>query len=169
VTVLRIVQHASFSIVTWQRIDEILAGASLALFHARSPAWARALPPMLPLLLFPLLLATAHEAGGALAYLRPYVAAAMVGSSIYAAPGFLRRWSGSRTARYIADVSFALYVFHGMLVATWLGTGDTLVRYAKRPLLFAATFALAHLSTYRFEHPMIGWGKRIEKRRAALA
>ena len=132
--------------------------------HARAPHGTAALPRVLPLLLLPLLLASGHEASGALMYLRPYLAAATVGSSIYAAPGWLRASFGSAPARYVAEVSYAVYVFHAMFAATWLGSGDTPVRYAKRPLLFAATFAAAHLSTFRFERPMIELGKRVERR-----
>ncbi|MGK6321945.1 hypothetical protein ACMGDM_02540 [Sphingomonas sp. DT-51] len=119
---------------------------------------------MLPLALLPLVLASAHEASGALMYLRPYLAAAAIGCSIYAAPAWLERLFGSAPARYVAEVSYAVYVFHAMFAATWLGSGDTLIRYAKRPLLFAATFAAAHLSTFRFERPMIECGKRVERR-----
>ena len=166
VTIVRILQGAVISIYTWQRIDEILAGATLALLHARFGDRARAWPTWLPLAFFALTLAAAHADTGALGYIRPYAAAAAVGTSIVAAPAWLRALFASRPARYVADVSYALYVFHELFNATWLGTGDTLVRYAKRPLLFAATFAAAHLSTTRLEHPMIALGKRVERRRA---
>ena len=43
---------------------------------------------------------------------------------------------------------------------TWLGSGDKLVKYAKRPLLLALTFGLAHLSTFRFEQPCVQLAKR---------
>jgi peptidoglycan/LPS O-acetylase OafA/YrhL len=164
VTLTRMVQQAPISIFTWQRVDEILAGATLALLHARAPRWTASLPRVLPLLLLPLLLASGHEGTGALMYLRPYLAAATVGTSIYAAPAWLRAAFGSAPARYVAEVSYAVYVFHAMFAASWLGSGDTLVRYAKRPLLFAATFAAAHVSTFRFERPMIELGKRVERR-----
>jgi peptidoglycan/LPS O-acetylase OafA/YrhL len=35
---------------------------------------------------------------------------------------------------------------------------------AKRPLLFAATFALAHASTFWFEQPCIAYARRLTKR-----
>ncbi|TCP33060.1 acyltransferase [Sphingomonas sp. BK235] len=163
VTATRVVQHAPISIFTWQRIDEILAGATLALVHAHAPRWTERLPALLPLLLLPLVVAAAHEASGALQYARPYLAAAAVGCSIYAAPAWMRRLFGSAPARYVAEVSYAVYVFHVMFAATWLGSGGTVIRYAKRPLLFAAVFAAAHLSTFRFERPMIERGKRLER------
>jgi peptidoglycan/LPS O-acetylase OafA/YrhL len=163
ITALRVAQGATISIYTWQRVDEILAGATLALFHARSPAWTARLPAWLPLALLPVLFASAHDAGGALAYLRPYLAAAAVGTSLYAAPDWMRRAFASAPARYVAEISYALYVFHAMFAATWLGSGNTLVKYAKRPLLLGLTFAAAHLSTFRFERPMIALGKRFER------
>jgi len=36
-----------------------------------------------------------------------------------------------------------------------------LIRYAKRPLLFAAVFAAAHASTFWYEHRWIALGKRL--------
>ena len=48
---------------------------------------------------------------------------------------------------------------------TWLGSGDRLVKYAKRPLLFALTFALAHVSTFHYEARWIALGKRLTARR----
>ncbi|WP_310101794.1 acyltransferase [Sphingomonas sp. BE138] len=166
VTIVRILQGAVISIYTWQRVDEILAGATLALLVGRFGDRERAWPQWLPLMLFVLTLASAHADTGALGYLRPYFAAAAVGTSIVAAPAWLRDAFASRPARYVADISYALYVFHELFNATWLGSGDKAIRYAKRPLLFAATFAAAHLSTTRLEHPMIALGKRIERRRA---
>ena len=34
----------------------------------------------------------------------------------------------------------------------------------KRPLLFAATFALAHVSTFYFEQRLIEFGKRLSRK-----
>jgi peptidoglycan/LPS O-acetylase OafA/YrhL len=55
---------------------------------------------------------------------------------------------------YIAEISYALYIIHGVLSYTWLGSGDKLVKYLKRPLLFGVTFVLAHFSTRYFEQPI---------------
>jgi hypothetical protein len=41
---------------------------------------------------------------------------------------------------YLAKLSYALYVIHGGLTSTWLGSGDTLVKYLKRPLLLAEVY-----------------------------
>jgi peptidoglycan/LPS O-acetylase OafA/YrhL len=77
------------------------------------------------------------------------------------AAGFrLQRLLSSRTLRYIAEISFALYVFHGCLRASWLDTGDKVVKYAKRPLLLGVAWLFAHLSSRYYEAYFIGLGKR---------
>ncbi|WP_043830662.1 acyltransferase family protein [Muricoccus aerilatus] len=166
VTAHRIAWGAHLDFVTWRRVDEILAGCTLALLHG---GWlgerpARWLGRLNPHLLMPLLLASAHAEAGALNYLRPYIAMALVGSTLYAAPRHLARVLEARSMAYVAQVSFALYVIHGMLMSSWLGTGDKLVKYAKRPLLIAASFALAHLSTFGFENRFIALGHRFASR-----
>lgn len=166
VTLLRVLAGAEESILTWLRADDILAGATMALLCSRPGAVAvmRRLPPWLPVLLLVLLLAVTGQRAGPLNYLRSYVAAAAIGISIYSAPAPMRRLLCSRPAAYVAAISYALYVFHGMLDATWLGAGDRFAKYLKRPLLFAATWAAAHLSTFYFERPLIEAGKRIGRR-----
>jgi peptidoglycan/LPS O-acetylase OafA/YrhL len=163
VTGLRIWTGAEESITTWLRADDILAGATMALLCSRPGAVAlmRRLPPWLPVLLLVLVLVMTGQRAGPLNYLRSYVAAAAIGISIYSAPASMRRLLCSRPAAYIAAISYALYVFHMMFDATWLGAGDRLAKYLKRPLLFAATWAAAHISTYYFERPLIAAGKRI--------
>ncbi len=80
----------------------------------------------------------------------------------------LLSWSGknakSRILGYIATISFALYVIHGSLRHTWLGTGDTLEKYAKRPILLGLTFALAHISTFSMESRFIKLSKNLAAR-----
>lgn len=165
VTAARIWAGEPMSIVTWHRLDEILAGAILALLMARwgdAPVLAR-LPRWTPLALALLLLASASPFFPALNYARPYLSAAMVGTSLHAAPGWMRRlWSG-RAARYVAEISYALYVVHGALLDTWLGGAgvSTGQRYLRRPLLIAACFLLAHLSTFHYERHWIAMGRRL--------
>ena len=48
---------------------------------------------------------------------------------------------------------------------TWLGTGDALDKYLKRPVLIGLTFLLAHISTYKFEQPCIAYAKRLTSSR----
>ncbi len=166
VTGLRIFQGAEMSIVTWQRVDEILAGGTIALLATSSTIVTRVrrLPASTPLVLLPLVFLSAHPEAAALNYARPYLAAATVGISLYVAPKPMIQLFQSRQAIYIAQISYALYVVHGILAAGWLGSGERLLKYAKRPLLVLATFGLAHLSTFYFESRMISLGKLAAKR-----
>ena len=173
ITGMRIFAGETISIVTWHRVDEILAGATLALVLAAAgvPGRKIALPRWLPILLGGCLLASAHPALPWLGYCRPYFAAAMVGCSIVASPAWLRRALESAPARYVAEISYALYVVHAMLSATWLGSGNgsMLQKYALRPVLIAATWGLAHLSTFHFERRWIALGKRLADDREPVA
>ena len=166
VTGLRIAADTYVSIVTWLRIDEILSGATLALAYGgwfgRWPM--RILARISPYILLPLLLASCSGMAGPLDYARPYIAAAMVGASLANAPRLLAWIFETRWAGYVATVSYALYIIHGVLRMTWLGEGDGVEKYLKRPLLFAATFALAHASTFWFEQPCIALAKRLTSR-----
>jgi peptidoglycan/LPS O-acetylase OafA/YrhL len=65
-----------------------------------------------------------------------------------------------RELRYIAEISFALYVIHPLLAYTWLGGGEGWQKYLRRPLLFAALFGLAHVSTFQYERRWTVWAKR---------
>jgi peptidoglycan/LPS O-acetylase OafA/YrhL len=152
------------------RVDEILAGCTLALIRSkggeRLQAWIGALDPGL---LFVALVAVSHRSLAQLDHLRPYVALLLVGSTLFAeAPRWYRPILRHRTLAFLAGISYALYVFHGGLRETWLGSGDTLERYLKRPLLLAATFGLAYLSTRHYERHWIRLGRRWGEDRARL-
>ncbi|MGB3739262.1 MAG: acyltransferase [Pontixanthobacter sp.] len=153
VTLARIVAGETISIVTWHRIDEILAGATLALVYfgvlgdgikrrlAGTPLWAAVV----------LAIVCTWLIDSPLAYARPYAVALMVGVTLYHVPNWLEKILSSKPAAYIAQISYALYVFHVMFGATWLGSGDTFEKYAKRPVLALVTWGAAHLSTFHFE------------------
>lgn len=164
VTAARVAAGQPISIVTWHRVDEILSGATLALIVARYPVarFKAVVPAGATMALLALLFASAHPASGPLAYLRPYFSAAAIGASLYAAPRLMQAVWLSAPARYIAGISYAIYVIHGVLTATWLGgeNASTLERYARRPLLIAATWLLAHVSTRTWERWWIEWGRR---------
>lgn len=163
VTGLRVATGSTLDIATPLRVDEILAGGCLALAYAgRYGAWpARLLSRLSAWAVLPLFAATADPWWPWANYLRPYLAATLVGSTLYAPPPTLRRLFEAAWVGWVATISYALYIFHGALAATWLGQGGHDTRYIKRPLLLAATFLLAHLSTYRFERPLIGWARRL--------
>lgn len=168
ITAHRLQAETPVDIVTWRRADEILAGATLALAlsHAKaslvlSRAWGNT-PAFL--LLFGMLLLSSHPSLEALNYARPYFAAALVGCSLHLSDFPGKVILKSPPMLYVAAISYALYVVHQILQYTWLGEGsDRLEIYAKRVPLFIALFALAHVSTFYFERPLIEAGKRFSR------
>lgn len=167
ITALRIWSGTPIDIVTWRRADEILAGGILALLHAGSlrTQMSSVLSRVNVYAVFGVLAVCSHPRFEWFNYARPYVAAVLVGSTLNARSSGFTKLLKSRVLAYIATISYALYIIHHLLAFTWLGTGETKIeKYAKRPLLFAATFALAHLSTFQFERPLIGIGKRLSNR-----
>ncbi len=166
VTLLRVADHKLMVINTPYRVDEILAGCCLALWNRKFPERLAALLPGMPAWpLLILLVMSAHGASQGLNYLRPYVAMLMIGITLSATTiNWEQRALRSRLMLYLATVSYALYVIHGGLRWTVLGTGDTLVKYMKRPLLLAATFALAHVSTFHYERIFNDLGRKWTER-----
>jgi peptidoglycan/LPS O-acetylase OafA/YrhL len=166
-TLLRVTDGVYASSISYYRIDEILAGCTLALiYHKRLDPrlleWMKKVPQWFLLLL---LLASCHEQGGALNYLRPYFAALLVGATVVNPDHRLARLLDNRVLVYLATVSYALYVIHPLLAyGTWLGTGDTIVKYLKRPLLFVVLFVLAHLSTFYYEQWWNNSGRSLAKK-----
>jgi peptidoglycan/LPS O-acetylase OafA/YrhL len=166
ITTARIIFGVHTSIVTWWRVDEILAGGCLALIFASGALdQISARSSRLALLLgAPLLIASASPLSGPLNCGRPYLAALLIGSTLgkrnHAALNFL----GSHALAYLAEISYALYVIHPLTYAGWLGEGDVAIRYAKRIGSFLATFLLAHISTRYFEKYWIAIGHRIASR-----
>lgn len=165
VTMYRMWAGAHIDIVTIRRVDEILAGCVLALLYSRQAGrrFFIANAKWSPYVLLLCLAVSSHPSGTWMNYARPYFAALLVGGSILGAgyAPWLDSMLKSRVLRYCALVSYALYVFHGALRETWLGTGEGFVKYAKRPLLFVVTFGLAHISSFYYEVYFINLGKRL--------
>ena len=175
VTAHRIAESALVDIVTWRRVDEILAGAMLCMaFEGKlGPAAKRLIGGLNAYLMILLLAVCSHPAAGFMNYARPYAAAALVGVTLFNPPLALTRLLRTRTLAYIATISYALYVIHHLLVFTWFGDGSKTAVYLKRPLLFAVTFGLAHLSSFHFERWWMAVGRRLtvflQRRRAPKA
>jgi peptidoglycan/LPS O-acetylase OafA/YrhL len=162
-TALRVVNGVPLSTISYYRVDEILAGSTLALiYHGRMGEWLRQRIAALPLWpLLALLCLSCLKQSDWVNYFRPYLAAATVGVTLLNARTALSAALNSRLLAYIAGISYALYVIHPILAASWLGSGGLLEKYAKRPLLFVVLFALAHLSTYYYERRWIAFGKKL--------
>lgn len=161
VTAYRVLNGVEVAINTYYRVDEILAGSILLFsvtgrYSAQVKRFLVWLNPIVPLVL---LLISSHEMGDWFRYLRPYFAALLVGSTLYKEVGFWIDFLGLKVLAYLAITSYALYVIHPFLVHTWLGEGDTIEKYLKRPLLFVVLFILAHLSTFYYEKFFINWAR----------
>lgn len=165
VTAARILNGEQISIVTYYRVDEILVGACLALIcEQRLGSWfPQFLGRVNPIVLLVLLLICCHPHTGAANYFRPYVAALLVGSTIYQTKTWLTRGFMHPSLTYIAAISYALYVIHPLTFEGWLGSDEQFSKYFKRPVSFLLTFGLAHLSTFYYEKPWIRLGKRLTK------
>lgn len=170
-TAYRISQGAVDGSVTWVRGDDILAGAVLVLLlngSARervrnflaAPLW----PWVLPLMLYAA--CVLPEGGNPLNYFRSYFAAIWVGSLLCQPAASPTRWLSHSRWAWLAAVSYAVYILHVPLSATWLGSGDLLEKYVKRPLLLAVVLVLAHLSTFHFERFFTRWARDYGERAA---
>jgi peptidoglycan/LPS O-acetylase OafA/YrhL len=163
ITALRVFDQSYIDIRTHLRVDEILAGGVVAiLFYYKFLNLKASVWMFIAAVLFWAISCRA----GSLQYLRPYGSASVLAITICLGEGIILRLLSSRPARYVADVSFALYVIHPLTIYDWMNQGTTFERYAiKRPISFAATFLLAHLSTFYWERRWIEWGKSITRRR----
>ena len=171
VTLYRVMNEVHVAINTYYRIDEILAGCILALiYHGKLGNTLVRFPQQLgiaQILLFLLFIVSSHPEAGFMNYLRPYFAAAMVGSTLFNNQTYVAQLLNNRLLFYIATISYALYVVHPLLEQSWLGSGDTLEKYLKRPLLFAAVFITAHISTFYYEKWWIAFGKTFSRKIAS--
>lgn len=168
ITSLRIYANQPISIVTWYRVDEIFIGGCVALAWGSQIVSSRTFKfhPYLAVALLVGLLIVSLPQLSPLGYLRPYVAGATVFVSLFAFPeGLYRLWTG-RTAKYIAQISYAVYVFHGMLNATPLGGHDVskMEKYLLRVPLALSTLALSHISTFYYEKKATALGNNLVKR-----
>ncbi len=148
---------------THERGDEILAGVTLALIYLDQLGpvgrtmrrWLATVPLAVFLVAF---LVTCHPASGWLQYFRPYLGAAVVGHTLFAT-GKRFTLLTSQPMRYIAEISYALYVIHPLCRFGWFGSGTVVAKYLKRPLTLLLIFGLAHLSTFYYERHWIALGK----------
>lgn len=152
VTGLRIDQGAYIEIKTHLRVDEILAGACVATLYRKEWLGRFATGPMVlgAAVLFWFAASSPHSAW--LQYLRPYASAGLLACIIVYQGVVVPRILSSSPMRYVAAISYALYVIHPATIQGWMNQGTAFERYIlKRPISFLLTFGLAHLSTYYWE------------------
>ena len=150
ITMIRIDAGATVNINTHFRVDEILAGACVALLYPDGES--RLNSRLLTLGAILLWVASSSPFAGWLQYLRPYASAFLIFLMLKQAPSQLRTFLTSKPMLYIAAISYALYVIHHGLLPGWWSEGSIYERYLfKRPLSFVIIFALAHLSTFYWE------------------
>lgn len=172
VTVSRVLRGAVLLIGTFDRVDEILAGATLALilFDRRRATGSIAIVWLAAACFVLLLLCSqfwVRTQFPALAYLRPYIAASLVALSFSFPQGIVRDLLSSAILRYISRISYALYIIHPLTYSGWLGSGDVVTRYSKRIVSVIISFASAHVISRYFERPLTDIGHRLAKRYSA--
>jgi len=170
ITAIRISQHSYINIETHLRADEILAGACLAtIFHV---SWIGRM--RFAAVLFcgaaALWFLSASPFTGWLQYTRPYATAFLLAAALCLPNTRPSQVLSSGPLRYIATISYALYVVHPLTIHGWWNDGGPLVRYLlKRPISFAMTFATAHFATFYWEQTWIRAARQmIQKRRDML-
>jgi peptidoglycan/LPS O-acetylase OafA/YrhL len=164
----RLLDSPSGGIQTHARVDEILSGALLALVWLGrfGPHPARMIARVPPLVLLGLLVLACHPQTPAMHGARGLFAAMLMGRALFAEDPSRWRWLAAKPLRYVAEISYALYVFHPLSMHGWLGSDSSpILKYLKRVLCFAITFAAAHLSTRYFERHFINLAKRMTARR----
>lgn len=157
-TIQRIYFHVDGTSFTLYRIDDILAGATLAIVLYFKPKPLDCRQATADIICFVglilLLLGSLHEpyiGENWLSYMRPYSAGLVAYILITKPNKYIETFLSHRYLKYLATISYALYIWHLPLAATWLGSGDILEKYAKRPFLFLVLFFVAHCSTFYFE------------------
>ncbi len=164
VTLFRVSQDVLIAINTYYRLDEILAGGWLALFfnyNKKTDFFNKSGFSLgYYIFIFILFILSCHPDTGFMNYFRPYLAAILVGSTLYDNKSLLISILKNKYLAYLATISYALYVIHGGLRYTWLADGETFERYIKRPLFFLVLFITAHISTFYYEYKCILLGKR---------
>jgi peptidoglycan/LPS O-acetylase OafA/YrhL len=166
ITALRINAGAYVALQTHLRGDEILAGACLATLYQKSWSGYVRYPILLMITASVLWFISSSPYSGWCQYLRPYATVSLLAVTLCLGNTVLVTILASRPMRYIAATSYALYVIHPVTVHGWWNEGSVFDRYVlKRPLSFAMTFALAHLSSFYWERPWLQAGKHWIKRR----
>ena len=158
ITGIRVYCGATINILTHLRVDEILIGSCIALlFDKRAfniPVWLFGLTSFTTVL-------CCLQQFYIPQFLRPYATGLMLLSALSISEASTTYDAlSSRILRYIAKISYALYIIHGGVFGL-LETDNKIVKYlVVRPIGLGVTFALAHLSTFHWEQKWIDIAKR---------
>lgn len=170
VLMFRVEAEVFANINTHFRVDEILSGGMLALawLNRDNPKIAKVMAA-LPYLFWPILILwvlSCTPFSGPWGYARAYMSALLIGSVLGMSGRWQNRFLGTKVMAYIATISFALYVWHSPFRHGWFDSGSDIERYLiKRPLGLACVVALAHLSTFYYEQPILKAARRINFKR----
>ena len=124
VTLLRMFEGATIDIKTHLRVDEILSGACVALLYEYGLLKWKLGPRSFAIAVFFWFVASEPYSGW-LQYVRPYSSAMVLATTLTLREGLLFSILASRPARYVAEISYALYVIHPLTV---LGMDEMKVR-----------------------------------------
>jgi len=171
VTALRINDGAYIAIQTHLRADEILAGACVATIYQSSWEGRLRYPTIWVGVASILWFLSGSPYMAWLQYARPYATALVLACVLCHGQTLLAAVLGSRPMRYVAAVSYALYVVHPLTIHGWFNQGSIFDRYLlKRPISFIMTFGAAHISTFYWEKYWMQAGRKwIEARRIRAA
>lgn len=163
----RIYLGVPYNIKTHLRVDEIISGACLALIFAdQFGEWLKKIIRTIPWYIWlGLLCLASHEATKPFMYFRGIFASCLIGHTLLTSSE--KEWSllESKPLKYLAEISYALYVWHPITMYGWLGEGETkIIKYLKRPLCFVLSFGAAHLSTHYYEMPITRFGRNLTKK-----
>jgi peptidoglycan/LPS O-acetylase OafA/YrhL len=166
ITLLRVNAGAYIAIETHLRVDEILSGACVATVYPNRLTLRGG--PILVIMAAALWAISAWPYAEAFQYFRPYTTAFLLFAALHYGAVNTSTLLASRPMRYIATISYALYVIHPATAHGWMNEGTSLTRYLlKRPMSFALTFIIAHLSTFYWESWWQTAARRwIQKRRS---
>jgi peptidoglycan/LPS O-acetylase OafA/YrhL len=166
ITLFRVNAGQYINIKTHLRVDEILAGACVATLWQNGFKF-RVLPAVIGVASL-VWAFSAWPSAGAVQYFRPYTAALLLLACLSYGAINPQTLLGSRPLRYIATISYALYVIHPATAHGWMSEGGAEVKYLlKRPISLALTFILAHVSTFYWENRWQSAAKRwLQKRKS---
>ncbi len=152
------------------RMDEILVGACVATLYRKTWAHRALFPTLLVVVAALLWFASSSPFSGWFNSLRSYATALLLAAVLSNGSNRLVKFLSLRPMRYIATISYALYVIHPLTVQGWWNEGSVFDRYLfKRPISFLMAFAAAHISTFYWERPWQLAARRwIEERRRRL-